>query len=126
MKMAPLALLVLALAACQSSSSTNDRTSNAVSSKTTPPGSSPAAPALRAAAGGARPAAAPAAAAAAPGAGKPAAIAVGTKMKCPVTGEDFTVKPTTVQIVHGGKRYAFCCPDCQPEFEKNPAKFAQK
>ena len=26
---------------------------------------------------------------------------------------------------HGGKRYAFCCADCQPEFTKNPAKFAK-
>jgi len=63
--------------------------------------------------------AAPAAAA------EPPAIPVGTKMKCAVTGEDFTVSAKTVQIVHNGKRYAFCCPDCLPEFNKNPAKFAQ-
>lgn len=53
-------------------------------------------------------------------------IAVGTKMKCPVSGEEFTVKPTTTQIVYNGKRYAFCCADCKPDFEKNPAKFAAK
>jgi YHS domain-containing protein len=77
-----------------------------------------------------KPAAAPAPVAvtpvAAPAAGEPPMIAVGTKMKCPVTGEEFTVKPTTTQIVYNGKRYAFCCPDCKPDFEKNPSKFAQQ
>jgi YHS domain-containing protein len=53
------------------------------------------------------------------------AFAVGTKMKCAVTGEDFTVSAKTVQIVYQGKRYAFCCADCLPEFNKNPAKFAR-
>jgi YHS domain-containing protein len=67
-----------------------------------------------------------AAPAAAPAAGEPALIAVGTKMKCPVSGEEFTVKPTTQQVVYNGKRYAFCCADCKPDFEKNPAKFAQQ
>jgi YHS domain-containing protein len=56
----------------------------------------------------------------------PPMIAVGTKLKCPVSGEDFTVKANTAQVVHAGKRYAFCCPDCLPEFNKNPAKFAAK
>jgi YHS domain-containing protein len=55
----------------------------------------------------------------------PPPIAVGTKMKCAVTGEEFTVKPSTVQVVYNGKRYAFCCADCKPEFDKNPAKFAK-
>jgi YHS domain-containing protein len=52
-------------------------------------------------------------------------IALGTKMKCAVTGEDFTVTPKTIQTVYQGKRYAFCCADCLPEFNKNPAKFAR-
>jgi YHS domain-containing protein len=52
-------------------------------------------------------------------------ISIGTKMKCAVTGEDFTVSAKTVQIVYQGKRYAFCCADCLPEFNKNPAKFAR-
>ncbi len=63
---------------------------------------------------------------AAPAAGEPPLIAVGTKMKCPVSGEEFVVKATTTQIVYNGKRYAFCCSDCKPDFEKNPAKFAQQ
>jgi YHS domain-containing protein len=53
-------------------------------------------------------------------------LAVGTKTKCPVSGEDFTVKADTLQVSYAGKRYAFCCPDCQPTFAKNPAKYAAK
>ena len=54
-----------------------------------------------------------------------AKLAVGTAAKCPVTGEDFTVKDSTVQVTYNGKRYAFCCADCQPTFAKNPAKYAK-
>jgi YHS domain-containing protein len=63
--------------------------------------------------------------AATPVAAEPPAIPLGTKMKCAVTGEDFTVSAKTVQVVYDGKRYAFCCADCLPEFNKNPAKFAR-
>jgi YHS domain-containing protein len=72
-------------------------------------------------------ASAPAAAANAPAAAMadPPPIAIGTKMKCAVTGEDFTVSAKTVQVVYKGKRYAFCCADCKPDFEKNPEKFAK-
>jgi len=52
-------------------------------------------------------------------------LAVGTAAKCPVTGEAFTVKDSTVQVTYNGKRYAFCCADCQPTFAKNPAKYAK-
>ena len=52
-------------------------------------------------------------------------LAVGTATKCAVTGEDFTVKDSTVQVTYNGKRYAFCCADCQPTFAKNPAKYAK-
>lgn len=52
-------------------------------------------------------------------------LATGAKARCAVTGEDFTVKPSTVQVTYGGKRYAFCCADCQPTFAKNPAKYAK-
>ena len=67
----------------------------------------------------------PVAAAAPAAAAEPAMIPVGTKMRCPVSGEDFTVDGKTTQIVYAGKRYAFCCPDCLPQFNKNPAKFAR-
>jgi YHS domain-containing protein len=53
-------------------------------------------------------------------------LAIGSAAKCPVTGEDFTVKENTVQVTYDGKRYAFCCADCQPTFAKNPAKYAAK
>lgn len=72
------------------------------------------------------PAAPAAAAPVANAAADPAPIAVGTKVKCPVTGEDFTVKESTKQIVHDGKRYAFCCADCAPDFKKDPAKYAKR
>jgi len=52
-------------------------------------------------------------------------LAAGAAAKCPVTGEDFTVKDSTVQVTYNGKRYAFCCADCQPTFAKNPAKYAK-
>lgn len=53
-------------------------------------------------------------------------LAVGTSARCPVSGEDFKVKADTVQVTYNGKRYAFCCPDCQPTFAKNPAKYAAR
>lgn len=53
-------------------------------------------------------------------------LAVGAAAKCPVTGEDFTVKENSVQVTYNGKRYAFCCPECQPTFAKNPAKYAAR
>ena len=51
--------------------------------------------------------------------------AVGTKAKCAVTGEDFTVDAKTQTSTYNGKVYAFCCPDCKPTFDKNPAKYAK-
>ena len=47
------------------------------------------------------------------------------RLNCPVTGEDFTVKDITAQVTYNGKRYAFCCADCQPTFAKDPAKYAK-
>ena len=49
--------------------------------------------------------------------------AVGTKAYCPVGKEEFAVKASTQSSVWNGKTYVFCCPDCKPEFDKNPAKF---
>ena len=51
-------------------------------------------------------------------------IPIGIRTHCAVTGEEFTVRQSTVQVTYKGKRYVFCCPDCQPQFAKNPAKFA--
>jgi hypothetical protein len=100
--------LLLLLAACETKSST-------------PPAAAAAAPSVAAtqaaAAAVAQPIAAPA---------DPAPIPIGTKMKCAVTGEDFTVSEKTVQVTYAGKRIAFCCPDCLPTFNKDPAKYAAK
>jgi YHS domain-containing protein len=52
-------------------------------------------------------------------------LAVGTTAHCAVTGEEFHVKENTVQVTYNGKRYAFCCADCQPTFAKDPAKYAK-
>jgi YHS domain-containing protein len=52
--------------------------------------------------------------------------APGTIAKCPVSGEVFTVKASTERSEHGGKHYAFCCPDCKPDFDKDPAKYTQR
>jgi len=72
-----------------------------------------------------QPAAAPATAAAPANDPSVPKLAVGAAAKCPVTGEDFTVKESTVQVTYNGKRYAFCCADCQPTFAKDPAKYAK-
>jgi YHS domain-containing protein len=49
----------------------------------------------------------------------------GTKAKCAVTGEEYTVSDKTQFATYNGKMYGFCCPDCKPDFEKNPAKYAK-
>ncbi len=68
----------------------------------------------------------PAAAARQPVAGAPQKYAVGDKAHCPVTGEEFTITASTVQVEHEGKHYAFCCADCQPSFQKDPGKYTKK
>jgi YHS domain-containing protein len=54
---------------------------------------------------------------------KPAA---GTWAKCPVSGDVFRVGPDTEFATYKGRVYAFCCTDCKPDFDKDPAKFADK
>jgi YHS domain-containing protein len=49
--------------------------------------------------------------------------AVGTKAKCPVMGNEFEVSKDTVFSTYKGKYYAFCCPGCKPQFDKNPEKY---
>ena len=43
-----------------------------------------------------------------------------------MTGEEFTITASTVQVEHEGKHYAFCCADCQPSFQKDPGKYTKK
>jgi YHS domain-containing protein len=51
--------------------------------------------------------------------------APGTRASCAVSKERFTVTAKTQSTVFQGKTYVFCCADCKPDFEKNPAKYAQ-
>ena len=49
---------------------------------------------------------------------------VGTWAKCAVSGDIFQVDKDTGFATHEGRVYAFCCPDCKPDFLKNPGKYA--
>jgi YHS domain-containing protein len=50
----------------------------------------------------------------------------GTWAKCPVSGDVFQVAPDTEFATWNGRVYAFCCSDCKPDFDKDPAKYAAK
>jgi len=51
---------------------------------------------------------------------------VGTWAKCPVSGEIFKVGKETKFAKHQGRVYALCCDECAPDFEKDPAKYADR
>jgi YHS domain-containing protein len=51
---------------------------------------------------------------------------VGDRTKCPVSGDEFVVSPTSPKAEYKGKTYYFCCPGCDKEFAKDPEKFLQK
>jgi YHS domain-containing protein len=50
----------------------------------------------------------------------------GTWAKCPVSGDVFQVGKETEFATYDGRVYAFCCTDCKPDFDKDPARYAQK
>lgn len=50
----------------------------------------------------------------------------GTWARCPVSGDVFKVDADTQFATYQGRVYAFCCDDCKPDFEKDPAKYADK
>jgi YHS domain-containing protein len=50
----------------------------------------------------------------------------GTWAKCAVSGDVFKVSSDTEFATYEGRVYAFCCPDCKPDFVKNPANYADK
>ena len=52
--------------------------------------------------------------------------AQGTWATCAVSGDVFQVGPDTEFATVDGRTYAFCCPDCKPDFLKDPAKYTQK
>ena len=51
---------------------------------------------------------------------------VGTRARCPVSGEVFTVQDATPRSVHDGRHYVFCCPGCKPKFDAAPQQFISK
>src|SRR5438046_3075044 len=46
--------------------------------------------------------------------------------RCAVSGDVFKVGKDTTFATHEGRTYAFCCNECKPDFEKDPAKYAEK
>ena len=50
----------------------------------------------------------------------------GTWAKCAVSGDLFQIDEETQFSKHQGRVYAFCCPDCKPDFDKAPGKYANK
>lgn len=48
----------------------------------------------------------------------------GEKAICAVSDEPFTVTAETKVAEYKGKWYAFCCDDCAPSFEADPAEYA--
>jgi YHS domain-containing protein len=49
--------------------------------------------------------------------------AEGTRARCPVTKEVFTVTKDSPRATHNGKHYAMCCAACKPKFEAAPGKY---
>jgi YHS domain-containing protein len=58
-----------------------------------------------------------------PAATQPTADSTPVNTKCPVSGEDVDLSHT---IVYKGKTIAFCCPDCEKAFNKDPEKYVAK
>jgi YHS domain-containing protein len=48
----------------------------------------------------------------------------GCPAACPVTGEVFTISKDTAHSEYRGKFVYFCCPPCQPVFERDPKKYS--
>ena len=68
----------------------------------------------------------PAIAACAAPAAKPAAPASTAALACPVTHEKIaSIAKAYSKEVYQGKTYYFCCPDCKPQFDKNPAAYVK-
>lgn len=59
-------------------------------------------------------------------AAKPAAPKSAAVLVCPVTHEKIaSVKAAVGHSVYKGKTYYFCCSDCKPKFDKNPAAYVK-
>lgn len=59
-------------------------------------------------------------------AAKRAAPAHAAALVCPVTHETIaSADKAYAKEVYKGKTYYFCCPDCKPQFDKNPAAYVK-
>lgn len=47
----------------------------------------------------------------------------GTRAHCPVMGHDFTISESSPRSEHNGRHFVFCCPDCKPRFDADPAQY---
>ena len=47
------------------------------------------------------------------------------KVTCPVSGDPVKDITKADKAEYKGKTYYFCCPDCKPKFDKDPAKYAK-
>ena len=49
-----------------------------------------------------------------------------TALICPVTGTKIaSTKAAVGHSTYKGKTYYFCCPECKPRFDKDPAKYVK-
>jgi len=56
----------------------------------------------------------------------PASAKAGSGFVCPVMGTHVDdVAKAAGKSVYKGKTYYFCCPQCKPKFDKNPAKYVK-
>lgn len=51
------------------------------------------------------------------------AVKVGDTIKCPVSGEEFTVADNSPKVTHEGRDYYFCCASCAESFKADPKKY---
>lgn len=57
---------------------------------------------------------------------KPAAVQAKRGFVCPVMGTHVDdIAKAAGKSVYKGKTYYFCCPQCKPKFDKNPAKYVK-
>ena len=50
----------------------------------------------------------------------------GTRVRCPVANEVFTVTEPAARYEHKGKHYVLCCAGCLPPLQENPGKYLDK
>ena len=54
------------------------------------------------------------------------AASVAETAKCPVSGEDVTIKGAKCVYKYKGKKYYFCMKSCEDKFKKDPGKYIKK